>query len=308
MESLKMAIKNFNLARKSTYHDQHEFDLETVYKNEQEFELACNSDAFPELQDFELKDISFPHERHADYLLMIVMDVFSNPVNCTYFLKSELELIFSLFTLSPQAQMLFVRLLKRKLTWHRINSLKYPEVAKNLEAFFQELSKKNFCKLGKHYKKMKKILQFIKLHEEIFFADLQSVEVSVILNMLQIDEIRETCKKLKLDHRGNKTDLTGRLLKYGSTKKSFFTGAKSASVVLRTMASSVIGPCVCLTENLIEMFDRILTLFYPTQDPSENISDLFFTISSVNQGEILFPPIKDNKFFPVFKNRSHLIE
>lgn len=126
--------------------------------------------------------------------------------------------------------------------------------------------------------------------------------------MLQIDEVRETCKKLKIDHRGNKTDLMNRLLKYGNTKKSFFTGAKSANVVLRSMVRSVLGPCVSMSENSIEVFDRILTLFYPTQDPSESISDLFFTITSVNQGEVLYPPIKDNKFFPVFKNRSHLIE
>lgn len=148
MESLKVAINNLNLARKNSNHDQHEFDLETVYKNEQEFELV-HSDDGSTLKEFELKDISFPHERNADFLLMIVMNVFSNPVNCTYFFKSELELIFSLFNLSPQAQMLFVRLLKRKLTWHRISSLKYPEVAKSLDIFAKELSEKNFCSSGK---------------------------------------------------------------------------------------------------------------------------------------------------------------
>lgn len=126
--------------------------------------------------------------------------------------------------------------------------------------------------------------------------------------MLQIDEIRDTCKKLKIDHRGNKSDLTGRLLKYGNTKKSFFTGAKSANVVLRSTVCSLLGPCVTLSESSIEIFDRILTLFFPTQDPSENISDLFFMISGVYQGEILYPPIENNKFFPVFRSRSHLIE
>lgn len=137
--------------------------------------------------------------------------------------------------------------------------------------------------------------------------DLETTDTTVLLNMLQVDEVRSLCQKLKIDHRGNKSLLIDRLLKYGNSSKSFFIGAKSPKSILRSKALLIIQPCVCLPENIINLFDRVLTLLHPVQDPSESIADLFLTLTGVHKGEILFPPIEKQESFPIFKNRNHLV-
>lgn len=147
INNVQQSIENLNLVRQGSI-ALNEFDLESTYR-EKEFSIVY-SDIVSDSEKFELKEINFPKEKHADHLLMIVMDVFTNPINCGYFFKTELDLIFSLFTLSSQAQSLFVRLLKRKLGWHRINlkSLQYTEISEDLNPFFQELVKNGFCSSG----------------------------------------------------------------------------------------------------------------------------------------------------------------
>ncbi|XP_031779322.1 fanconi-associated nuclease 1 isoform X1 [Nasonia vitripennis] len=282
VENVQQAIENLNLLRQGSI-VPNEFDLNSVYQCVQ-FSIVYSDAIIPNAHKFELKDIIFPQEKHADHLLMVVMDVFSNPINCGYFTREELDLIFSLFTLSPESQMLFVRLLKRKLSWHRTSSIKYPEVSSDLDPFFKELVQSGFCT-----------------------SDLESTDTPVLLNMLQVDEVRSICQKLKIDHRGNKPLLMERLLKYGNSSKSFFIGAKSPKSVLRSKALIILQPCVCLPEKIINLFDRIFTLLYPVQDPSESIADLFLTLTSVHKGEILFPPIEKQESFPIFQNRAHLI-
>lgn len=78
--------------------------------------------------------------------------------------------------------------------------------------------------------------------------------------MLQVDEVRNICQRLKLDQRGNKSVLTTRLLNYGNSSKSFFfLGAKSPKAVLWSMALLTLQPCTCLPEDIINLFDRVIT-------------------------------------------------
>lgn len=126
--------------------------------------------------------------------------------------------------------------------------------------------------------------------------------------MLQVDEVKNICQKLKIEHKGNKQISMERLLKYGNSKKSFFLGAKSPNDVLRSMVSLILQPCVCLPENIIQLFDRVLTLLHPSQDPAETTADLFLTLTNVHKGETLYPPVPKQDPFPIFQNRAHLIK
>lgn len=148
VDNIKLAVENLNLRRQGSI-GCNEFDLESIFKS-QDFSFIYSDNITQNAEKFEIKDVIYPKEKHADHLLMIIADVFANPVNCGYFTKDELDLIFSMFTVSPEAQMLFVRLLKRKLSWHRSSLLKYPEIADNLDPFCKELALKGFCKIGKN--------------------------------------------------------------------------------------------------------------------------------------------------------------
>ena len=136
---------------------------------------------------------------------------------------------------------------------------------------------------------------------------METVEISVLLNMLLSEEVRSICQKLKIDHKGTKSVLINRLLKYGSGKKSFFLGAKSPESVLRSMAMLILQSCVCLPTSIIDLFDRVFTLFHPIQDPAESFADLFFTLANVEKGDLLYPPTVAAEPFPIFSNREHLI-
>ncbi|XP_011495150.1 PREDICTED: fanconi-associated nuclease 1-like [Ceratosolen solmsi marchali] len=281
-DNLQLAINHLNFVRQGNI-VLNEFDLQKIYSDNIfnfSYAIACSNS-----QKFKLKDIQFPHEKNADYLLMIVMYIFSNPVNCGYFLKNELDLIFSLFTLSPKSQMLFVRLLKRKSVCYRASKIKYPEIADNLNPFFFDLIQNGFCK-----------------------SDLESTNIIILLNMLQLQEIRSICKTLKINHLESKRVLIERLLKYGTTSKSLFIGSKSPKSVLRSMALFFLQTCIYLPKDIINLFNRLLTLFCPVQDPSENISDLFIMLTKIEEGLLLYPFILHKEAFPVFKNRIHLID
>ncbi|XP_023246169.1 fanconi-associated nuclease 1 isoform X2 [Copidosoma floridanum] len=282
IDTVQQAVENLNLVRQGSI-TLNEFDLESIYE-EKNFSFVYSDNIDPTSQKFELKDIIFPREKHADHLLMIVMDVFSEPMNCGYFLKDELNKIFQLFTLSLEAQTLFVRLLKRKIGWHRTSNIKYLEIASDLTPFFKELIEKGFCT-----------------------SDLNSMDVSILLNMLQADEVKHMCQKLKIDHRGNKAVLINRLEKYGNSAKSFFLGAKTPKSILRSEVLSVLQLCVTLPQEIFNLFDRVMTLLHPMQDPTESIADLFLMLTTVHKGEILYPYVPKKDPYPVFQNRSHLI-
>lgn len=129
----------------------------------------------------------------------------------------------------------------------------------------------------------------------------------VLLDMLQADEVKTLCKMLKIKHLGNKPILIERLLEYGRSSKSFFVGAKTPNSILRSKVLKILQSCICLPQDIIDLFDRVLTLLYPIQDPTENIADLFLTLTNVHKGDVLYPTVVKKEFFPIFKNRSHLI-
>ncbi|KAL7295466.1 hypothetical protein TKK_0011118 [Trichogramma kaykai] len=283
MDDVRAAVENLNLVRQGCI-NSNEFDLESIYKKS-DFSIVYSDVINTNCVKFDIRDINFGQEKHADHLMSIVMNVFSNPMNCGYFSIDELNLVFSLFTLSKESQMLFVRLLKRKLGWHRASLIKYPEISDNLVPFFKELVDNGFCS-----------------------SDLEKVDMPDILNMLQADEVKTICQKFKINNKGTKPVLIGRLLKYGNSAKSLFVGAKSPKTVLRSTVQITLKLCVCMETNVTEIFNRILLLFHPTQDPKESIADLFLLLTNVHKGEVLYPIRPKGEQFPIFKNQQSLKE
>ena len=322
-ESVRKAIENLNLHKQGAI-VPNDFDLEKIYAS-RNWKVNYRSLRTDEVNKFELKDIIFPKEKHADNLFTIIIDVFSNVINCGYFDERELDLIFSTLTLSAKTQMLLARLLKRKKSWHRVAGIQYPEIASDLHIYFNELVEKGFCDSSKF--SMLKIFSTVFLFltylylsfdlasnfkiNTIFknyfcFPDIEAEEVSSLLRILQLDDIRKLCQKLKVDHRGSKTMMIEKLLQLNNKQKAWFVGAKSPSSVLKSSIIEALGYCVRLSDNTISVFERIFTLLIPCQDPTETIADLFLMLTRVKNGEILFPTTPKERF-PIFRNREHLL-
>lgn len=136
-------IDNLNMVKQGAI-GPNNFNLETIYSTNN-YQVHYNCLRTDPVNEFELNDVIFPKETHADHLFSIITDVFSNIINCGYFDEREVDFVFSCLCMSAKAQMLLARLLKRKRSWHRVNSIQYPEIDTNLNIYFNELIDKGFC-------------------------------------------------------------------------------------------------------------------------------------------------------------------
>ncbi|KAG7210360.1 hypothetical protein KM043_011895 [Ampulex compressa] len=126
----------------------------------------------------------------------------------------------------------------------RVSNLNYPEVGKDLKPLFEELASRGIC-----------------------ISNIETEELSTMLELLQVDEMRRICQRLKVVSTGKKEELVQKLQKYSNT--------------------------------------RIMTLLIPNLDPQKSLSDTFFMLSTVQQGKMIFPKIPAARF-PIFSSKKHL--
>jgi len=280
-ELMFMTIDNLNLAKQGAIANN-DIELEKVYSS-RKFKYKYNRADTTTSTRYEIKDVIVPVDTYSLHFFLVIITVFSNPLNCGYFNEHELDLIFSLLMLSRDAQALFIRMLKRKHTWHRINSIKYTEIADDLKPIFDEL-----------------------VSRSIFKSNMDEENMSVLLNLLQVDEIRKLCQELKISSTGKKTGMQS-ILKFCNKTKSLFPGISSPAMKLRASLDKLLGNCVFLHNTVKEVVDRIITLLIPNRDPTETISDVFLTILRVETNQIKFPEVVISDF-PIFSSKKHLLE
>ena len=145
-EVTQVAIENLNLVKQGAIQPNN-FNLNEIYASGK-WDVNFRPLRTDVTEKFEIKDVIYPREKHADHLFTMIIDVFSNVINCGYFNEMELDFLFSALTLSAKSQMLLARLLKRKRSWYRLSAIQYPEIAKNLQIYFHELVNKGFCVSG----------------------------------------------------------------------------------------------------------------------------------------------------------------
>jgi len=280
-ELIFQTIDNLNSAKEGVIADNN-INLEKVYASKK-FDYKYKSINTATSTRYEIKHIVIPKEPYALHFFLAVVTVFSKPVNCGYFDEDELDYVFSLLTLSEDAQKLFIRLLKRKHKWHRISNVKYDEV-ENLRPIFDEL-----------------------VSRSIFKSSMFEEDLSILLDLLQVDEIHKLCKGLKLKIKGKmKKNCIQSILKL-STTKSLFPGMPSPIDKLRVLVNKHLGDCVILKSRVKEMVDKIITLLIPNRDPTKSLSDVFYTIWQVEMNEIKFPQVTISDL-PIFASKQHLLE
>ncbi|XP_015179797.1 PREDICTED: fanconi-associated nuclease 1-like [Polistes dominula] len=280
-ELTRTAIENMNLIKEGAIIGNN-FNLQKIYASST-FTFRYNSIDTRVSEKYEYNDVTIPTETYAAHLFMIVVNVFSNPINCGYFDKEETDFIFSMLTLSIEAQILFARILKRKYSWHRVEHLKYQDLIKDFISTCKELVLKSF-----------------------FISDIKNEDLSVSLMMLQADEIGAICKDFKLKNVNNKKKSIEKLLEI-ATKKPLFPGMKTSGEKLKFLVSNKLGYCIRLCQKTIYIFDKILTLFKPDQKPEETLSDTFNMLLNIELGKICYPTYSDKRY-PIFSDNNHLIQ
>lgn len=280
-ELLSQAVDNLNLAREGAIANNN-INLEKVYAS-RKFDYEYKSINTTASTRYEIDDVVMPTDTYSLHFFLAVATVFSRPVNCGYFDEDELDYIFSLLTLSRSAQALFVRMLKRKYTWHRISGIKYDDVSSDLRPIFDEL-----------------------VSRSIFKSSTEEENLLILLNLLQVDEIRKLCQESKISSSGKKEDCVQSVLKL-SKMKSLFPGVQSPAAKLRASVNKRLGGCVMLNGRVKETVEKIIALLIPNRDPTESLSDVFHTILRVETGEMKFPQVKISDL-PIFASKQHLLE
>lgn len=282
-ELISATINNLNYAKEGPI-GNNDIDLEKVYSS-RKFSYTYNPIDTTTTIRYEIDDVIIPTDTYSLHFFLAIVTVFSNPINCGYFNEDELDFIFSLFTLSNRAQALLIRMLKRKLTWHRISNIKYDEISTDLKPIFDEL-----------------------VSRSIFKNNTEEEDLSVLLNLLQVDEIRKICQEAKINRSKKKENYVQSILNFCNKTSSLFPGMSSPATKLRASVNKRLGSCILLNAKVKDLVDRIITLLIPNRDPTKNtLADVFLTILRVEKNEIKFPKVEISDF-PIFANKGHLLE
>ncbi|XP_011641094.1 fanconi-associated nuclease 1-like [Pogonomyrmex barbatus] len=280
-ELISKTIKNLNLAKEGAIADNN-INLEKVYSSGK-FNLEYNSIDTTTSTRYEINDVIVPVDTYSLHFFLVIVTVFSNPINCGYFDQDERDLIFSLITLQSREQALLIRMLKRKCMWRRISNIKYDEIASDLKPIFDKL-----------------------ISRSIFKSNMEEEDISVLLNLLQVDELRKLCQELKINSSGKKENHIQSILTFCRKTKSLFPGMSSPATKLRASVNKRLGDCILLNIRVKEIVDRIITLLIPNRDPFETLADIFLMLLRVSTDQIKFPEITISDF-PIFASKGHLL-
>ncbi|XP_046741984.1 fanconi-associated nuclease 1-like isoform X2 [Diprion similis] len=275
-------VEILNLARAGVL-PKNNFFLPQVYQNN---DSEPPEKGYLEIDDttsaYHIDRVNIPNEKHAEHMFNIVVDVFSNPINCGYFDDDELDRIFDMLTLSQQSQALFARMILRTHNWKRRVSIKYPEIAEDLNPMFDELEEKKF-----------------------FTSNTNDVSLENLLAILSASEVHDVAKQSNIPRQKTKESAIRKILNTTSTQ-SLFPGRESPATVLRKRVLNALGPCICLLQEMIDLVERIITLFIPAQEISATLSSTFLQLTMIKDGSLIYPEVQVHKV-PVFQNRDHLV-
>ncbi|CAL7933255.1 unnamed protein product [Xylocopa violacea] len=274
-EIINQSIEHLNLAKQGAI-PQNSFKLEEIY-SKTTFNYQYSGINSKTQIKYELDDINICDDLNSKVLFTTIFNVFSNPINCGYFDENELDFIYSILTLSADAQKLLVSMIKRKKGWFRKSNL--PEITENME---QELVSHSICTF-----------------------DIKSVDLHQILTLLQVDELRQLCQKMNFTSKGNKEDNIKKLLQLAKNKP-LFPGIKDPTNSLYDSILNILGYCVCLTTKTWDIINKIITLLLPNNDPKFSMADTFYMLSHIYLRKIIYPN-NSGYTFPVFSNSVHLM-
>ncbi|KAK9307123.1 hypothetical protein QLX08_002448 [Tetragonisca angustula] len=276
---ITQTIEHMNLATQGAFPCN--IDLEKIYSRNT-FKYQYNNTSSKGETKYKLSDIDICNDLDAKVLFTTIFSVFSNPINCTYFVEYEFDFIFSIITLPKEAQMLLAKMIKRKRKWFRKSKIDYPQIAAELKDTFGVLVSRSICSF-----------------------DIKEENLYTILELLQVNEIQQLCKRMNIDSKGNKESNIQKLLVL-LNKKPLFPGMKSPKNSLYNFILDTLDFCVRITDKTWNIIDRIITLLMPNQDPKNSLADTFHILYDVYLGNRIYPKNLKENYFPIFSSGLHL--
>ncbi|XP_078035717.1 fanconi-associated nuclease 1 isoform X2 [Augochlora pura] len=276
----RTVIEHMNLAKQGAI-PPNNFNMEEIYSNDT-YNYPYGQINTKASVKYELNNVTLPTDLNAKILIGSILTVFFlKPYNCSYFEENELDFIYSILTLPEIAQMLLARMIKRMRGWHRKDSINYPDISSNLKDVFDLLESRLICTY-----------------------DLKKENLAVVLDLLQVKELHQLCRNMKIDSKGKKEIIVNKLIKL-SQKEALFPGMKKPGNAVYDCIFKILD-CVRITNRTWNIIDTIMTLLLPTEDPKMSMSEIFFKLSDIYLGKTAFPSTPKNHF-PLFSSRSHLI-
>lgn len=141
------AINNMNNVKERST-ENYEFELEKIYSSKS-FERRYADLDTTQTMRYEVCDVVMPKETSAVHLVKIIAEVFSNEINCEYFLKNELDLIYSYLRLKVGAQVAFTKLIVKNRGIHQVKSMDCEMI--DLKSFWKDLVEHQFLSSGRKY-------------------------------------------------------------------------------------------------------------------------------------------------------------
>ncbi|XP_011305343.1 fanconi-associated nuclease 1-like [Fopius arisanus] len=278
--NFETVVDNLNLAKQGAI-TANKLDLQEIYEKGN-FKIQWERIDTSTAKQYDIQDVVQPKNWHSERLLEMIIWVFSEPVNCGYFDEEERDMIFKVMSMSQEEQVLLAIMLKREVKWFRVRKQKYEHhFGENMEKYYLELTKKGF-----------------------FDNDWEKVDIELIFKLLQVDELKDLCKLMKMNSNVVKPKMIASLKQLLRQKTSHFN-TTSPHEALKTRLLYVAGPILKLSEKFVFLIHRILTLYYPNHDPEEKLSDVFHKLSEVHFGNKTFPSTPIIRF-PLFKSRQSL--
>ncbi|XP_045141698.1 fanconi-associated nuclease 1 isoform X2 [Echinops telfairi] len=233
------------------------------------------------------------HPYYLKNFLMVLKEVFENEDDMMLFDEHEKEIVTKFYNLSASGQKLYVRLFQRKLNWIKVNKLEYEEIDLNLLPVIKELKDEGFIQTE---------------------AELQ--ELSDVLELLSVVELKTLAKIFHLKPNGQKQQLVNSFLKFAK-QRSVFTWDKNQpgiGAVILKRAKDFAGPSLRICKGPRAVFSRILLLFSLTNSMEDEEAacggqgQLSTVLLLVNFGQIKFPSYTIYRKTKIFQDRDDLIK
>ncbi|XP_069678511.1 fanconi-associated nuclease 1-like [Periplaneta americana] len=244
------------------------------------FDVGGNS--IEEQNDNSMSSLRFSTEC-VGYFESVLNEVFQDADMKKVISETESNHVIKFKQLQYQAKKLYVRMLSRKYTWHRVTDIKYNEI--DVSAAFNDLEQDGFVT-----------------------SDYNSEELDVLLNMLKLQELKSLCKTFRIQPITQpKPILVQALLDYGRNQQTLGGSRSDSSLVLRRRLRDELRHCIKLCEKQRKTFRRIFLLFsLPHQNTNEDrdVSRQLILLHYVKTNKIIFPSFSIQKTRPVFQTRD----